>query len=97
MHVRNAATALSEMCGPHAPRCHDLPMRLRRTWQAFTGWPQYVMLAGASVTMLFAEVVAFEAIILMAGYLPQPAAQVCLSSPIEDPESHGAWHQGMFC
>ena len=26
--------------------------------------------------MLFAEVVAFEAIILMAGYLTQPAAQV---------------------
>ena len=60
-----------------------------RTWQAFSGWPQYVMLAGASVTMLFAEVLAFEAIILMAGYLPQPTAQV---SSISDPwPDHDSW------
>ena len=48
----------------------------RRTLQAFSGWPQYLHLASASVVMLFAEVLAFEAIILMAGYLMQPAAQV---------------------
>ncbi len=43
--------------------------------------------------MLFAEVVAFEAIILMAGYLPQPAAQVC---PVSDPLSarNPWWAQG---
>jgi hypothetical protein len=33
--------------------------------------------------MLFAEVVAFEAVILMAGYLPQPAAQVCELPPTQ--------------
>ena len=47
-----------------------------RTLEAFSGWLQYLRLASASVVMLFAEVVAFEAVILMAGYLPDPAAQV---------------------
>ncbi len=61
----------------------------RRTLQAFFGWPQYVMLAGASVTMLFAEVLAFEGIILMAGYLPQPTAQVfSVGDPCPD---HDSW------
>ena len=47
------------------------------------------MLAGASVTMLFAEVLAFEAIILMAGYLPQPTAQVCFVSTPRP--GYGSW------